>query len=251
MSWRSRRKAPSTRAFELLTTDVPSFLALAGVSEGDWSVLPVGRAAHHRRSRSFSSGRKAISVVAGTILAGGAAYGATTWIVALSAGSSGEGQAATVQNLTITSVATPLPSNQLYPGGAGDVVVTISNSNPYPVTVTGVNLPTSTTYATGYSNPTLTTTQSGCTSSTSDVSWSYSTTTSGTAHTLTTPLIVGASGNANNPLTVTFTSDASMTSSAPAACEGAYFSMPSLTGVAASGGPGTATSTPAVDGWTS
>jgi hypothetical protein len=86
---------------------------------------------------------------------------------------------------------------------------------------------------------------------TSDVSWNYSTTTSGTAHTLTTPLIVGASGNANNPLTVTLSSDASMTSSAPAACEGAYFSMPSLTGVAASGGPGTATSTPAVDGWTS
>jgi hypothetical protein len=233
-----------------MTADVPSFVALA-ISAGDLSASSTSRRARHRRSRSFSKGRKAISVVAGTILAGGAAYGATTWIVALNAGSSGEGQAATVQNLTITSVATPLPSNQLYPGGTGDVVVTIANPNPYPVTVTGVNLPTSTTYATGYTNSGLTSTQSGCTSLTSDVSWNYSTTTSGTAHTLTTPLIVGASGNANNPLTVTLSSDASMTSSAPAACEGAYFSMPSLTGVAASGGPGTATSTPAVDGWTS
>jgi hypothetical protein len=50
---------------------------------------------------------------------------------------------------------------------------------------------------------------------------------------------------------VTLSNDASMTSSAPAACEGAFFSMPSLTGIAASGGPGTATPTPAVDGWTS
>ncbi len=185
------------------------------------------------------------------IVAGGAAYGATTWIVALSAGSSGEGQAATVQNLTVTSVSTPSPSNQLYPGGMGDVVVTISNPNPYPVTVTGVNLPTSTTYATGYSNASLTTTLSGCTSSTSDVSWSDATSSSSSAHTLTTSLVVGASGNANNPLTVTLTNDASMTSSAPAACEGAYFAMPSLTGIVASGGPGSATSSPAVDGWTS
>lgn len=157
-----------------------------------------------------------------------------------------------MQNLTITSVATPAPANQLYPGGVGDVVVTISNPNPYPVTVTGVNLPTSTTYATGYTTSALTTTQSGCLSTTpSDVIWNYSTTTSGSAHTLTTPLVVGAIGNANDPLTVTLTNDASMTASAPAACENTYFSMPSLTGIAASGGAGTVTTTPATDAWTS
>jgi hypothetical protein len=246
-SWHPRTSIP----------DVPSFVAAAGLKGGEsaHSVAVSGhlgrRRARHRRARVLPAGRRILSVVAGMVVAGGAAYGATTWIVALSAGSSGEGQAATVQNLTITSVSTPSPSNQLYPGGTGDVVVTISNPNPYPVTVTGVNLPTSTMYAAGYSNPTLTTTVSGCTSSTSDVSWSYATSTSGSAHTLTSPLVVGASGNANNPLTVTFSNDASMTSSAPAACEGAYFSMPSLTGIAASGGSGTATSTPAVDGWTS
>lgn len=185
-------------------------------------------------------------------LAGGAAYGATNWIVGLASNSSAEGQSATVQNLTITSVATPAPTNQLYPGGVGDVVVTISNPNPYPVTLTGVNLPTNTTYASGYTTSALTTTQTGCLSTTpSYVIWNYSTSTSGSAHTLTTPLVIGPSGNANNPLTVTLTNDASMTASAPAACENTYFSMPSLTGIVASGGAGTVTATPATDAWTS
>jgi len=40
-------------------------------------------------------------------------------------------------------------TNQLYPGGAGDVVLTITNPNPYPVTLTGVTLPLSTSYAGG------------------------------------------------------------------------------------------------------
>jgi hypothetical protein len=257
VSARHRGATATSQYVESLTVDVPSFVAAAAATVGSFvprsalSATPPENPASHRRSRGFSRGRKVVSVAAGTILAGGAAYGATTWIVALSAGSSGEGQAATVQNLTITSVSTPSPSAQLYPGGAGDVVVTISNPNPYPVTLTGVNLPTVSSFATGYTNATLTTTQSGCTSSTSDVSWSFATSSSGSAHTLSSPLIIGASGNANNPLTVTFSNDASMTSSAPAACEGAFFSMPSLTGIAASGGPGTATSTPASDGWTS
>ena len=41
------------------------------------------------------------------------------------------------------------------------------------------------------------------------VTWNFSTGTSGTSHTLTTPLTVGASGQANNPLVVTLTNDAS------------------------------------------
>lgn len=213
---------------------------------------PIARAKRAHRWGGYSAGRKVFSVAAGMALAGGAAYGATNWIVALTGGSSGEGQAATIQNLTITSVSTPSPTNDLYPGGTGDVVVTITNPNPYPVTITAMDLPTSTTYATGYTTASLTTQQSGCISSTpSDVIWNDSTSTSGSAHTLTTPLVVGASGNANNPLTVTLTNDASMTASAPAACAGAYFSMPSLTGIAATGGAGTATSTPATDAWTS
>ena len=154
-------------------------------------------------------------------------------------------------NLTITAVASPSPSNLLYPGGNGDVVVTITNPNPFPVTVTAVQLPTNTTYANGYSNSGLTTAQAGCASSTpSDVIWNYSTGTSGSSHTLTSALVVNASGQTGEPLTVTLTNDASMTASAPAACESTYFSMPSFTGVTASAG-GTATTSPATDSWTS
>jgi len=201
-----------------------------------------------RRTRGF----KIVSALLGTLLAGGTAYAATNWIVGLNGSSSGAAQSATVSNLTIAAVATPSAANVLYPGGSGDVVLTITNPNPYPVTITAVNLPTSTTYATGYTTSALTTTQTGCLATTpSDVIWGYSTTTSGSTHALTTALTVGASGQPNNPLTVTLNNDASMTNAAPAACESTYFSMPALTGVTATGGSATATTSPATDGWTS
>jgi hypothetical protein len=188
----------------------------------------------------------------GAVLAGGTAYAATNWIVGLAGGSSGEAQSATVSNLTVTAVASPAASNVLYPGGNGDVVLTISNPNPYPVTVTAVNVPTNTTYGTGYTTSALTTTQTGCIATTpSDVIWNFSTATTGSSHTLTTALAVAASGQPNNPLTVTLTNDASMTSAAPAACENTYFSMPSLTGLTATGGAATVTNSPVVDSWTS
>ena len=195
---------------------------------------------------------KVVSVVLGIVLAGASAYAATNWVVGLNGGSSGEGQSATISNLTITAVASPSASNLLYPGGTGDVVVTISNPNPYPVTITGVQLPTNATYANGYTTSALSTTQTGCLSSTpSGVIWNYSSATSGSAHTLTTPLTVAANGQANNPLTVAFTNDASMATTAPAACANTYFSLPALTGVAATGGAATATPSPATDAWTS
>ncbi len=143
-------------------------------------------------------------------------------------------------------------TNLLYPGGAGDAVVTIANPNPFPVTITAVQLPTSTTYATGYTTRAALTTQTGCIASTpSGVTWSFATGTSGTSHTLTTALTVGASGASNNPLVVTLTNDASMGTSSPAACANTYFSMPSLTGVTATGGAATSTTSPATDAWTS
>ena len=157
-----------------------------------------------------------------------------------------------MSNLTISAVASPAANNVLYPGGNGDVVLTISNPNPYPVTITAVNLPTNATYASGFTTSALTTPQAGCLSSTpSDVVWNYSSATSGSSHTLATALTVAASGQANNPLTVTFTNDASMTAAAPSACENTYFSMPSLTGVTATGGAATATTSPVTDSWTS
>jgi hypothetical protein len=195
---------------------------------------------------------KIVSAVCGIVLAGVGAYAATNWVVGLNSGSSGEGQSAAISNLTIAAVASPAATNLLYPGGTGDVVVTISNPNPYPVTITALQLPTNTTYATGYTSSALTTTQAGCLAATpSAVTWNFSTATSGSSHTLTSPLTVGASGQANNPLAVTLTNDASMGTTTPSACAGTYFSMPSFIGVTATGGAATSTTTPATDSWTS
>ncbi len=202
----------------------------------------------HKRSRST----RIVAAVLGALLAGGATFAATNWVIGLNGGSSGEGQSAAVSNLTISAVASPAASNLLYPGSTGDVVVTISNPNVFPVTITAVQLPSNGTDATGYTTSALTTTQPGCLASTpSGVAWNFATAASGSSHTLTTPVTVAASGQAGNPLTVTLTNDATMATSAPAACESTFFSMPSLTGVTASAATGAATASPATDGWTS
>jgi hypothetical protein len=204
-----------------------------------------------RLSARMSLKVKVVTMVGGALLAGGGAFAATNWVTGLAAGSNGEAQSANIANLTITAVASPAAGSLLYPGGNGDVVVTIANTNPYPVTITALQVPTNTTYAGGFTTSALSTAQTGCSTTTSDVIWNYSTSTTGSSHTLTTPLTVGASGASNNPLVVTFTNDASMTTAAPAACVNTYFSMPSLTGVTATGGTATSTTTPATDAWTS
>jgi hypothetical protein len=204
------------------------------------------------RSLFSTRRRRFVAGVVGAALAAGVAYGASNWLVGLSGGSSGEGQSGSVSNISITAVASPSATNLLYPGGSGDVVVSISNPNPFPVTITAVNLPTNTTYATGYTSSALSTTQTGCLASTpSGVTWNYSTSSSGSSHALTSPLTVAASGQTNNPLAVTLTNDASMATSAPSACQNTYFSMPSFTGITATGGAATATTSPATDSWTS
>lgn len=131
------------------------------------------------------------------------------------------------------------------------MVLTITNPNPYPVTVTGVNLPTNTTYANGYTTSALTTQTGRLSTTPSDVIWNFSSATSGSGHLLTTAVTVGPSGNANNPLTAALTDAAAMALGAPPACENTVFSMPSLTAVSATGGDAPVTSTPATDGWTS
>ncbi len=187
----------------------------------------------------------------GCVLTGGGSFAAAAWLIGLNSGSSGEGQSASIANLTISATASPSAGNLLYPGSTGDVVITIANPNSYPVTITAVNLPTNTTYATGYSDSSLATANAGCTSSTSLVSWSYATAGSGSSHTLTAPLTVAASGQSSNPLTVTLTNAATMSGSSPSACAGTYFSMPSLTGITAAASTGTALTSPATSGWAS
>ena len=205
-----------------------------------------------RRIGRLSVRMKVVSAIGGCLLVAGGAYAATSWVVGLNAGSSGEGQSATIANLSITAVASPAANNLLFPGGTGDVVVTIANPNPYPVTISAVQLPANTVNATGYTTSALTTTQVGCLAATpSGVTWNFATGVSGTTHTLTSAVTVGASGQPNNPLVVTLTNDATMAATTPAACANTYFSLPSLTGVTATGGAATSTTSPATDAWTS
>lgn len=206
------------------------------------------------RWRRWSVLRRVAAVSFGTLLAGSVAFGATQWLVGLNSNSSGQGKAGTVSNLSIAAVASPTPSNLLYPHAAGDVVVKITNPNPFPVTITRVKLPKSTEYATGYSTSSLTAARTGCgaTLTGSDVAWHYASATTGSSHTLSTPLTVAASGQSGNPLTVTFTNDASMGTTSSATCEGIYFKMPALAGLTAYGGGNvTATASPTTDKWTS
>jgi hypothetical protein len=245
---KSGKKSKAIR--NLAANPLPVTSEMMSVAESALSVVTAPVRPSSRRRR-WSTGRKVASAALGMALVGGGAYAVTNWVVGLNAGSSGQSQSATVQNLTFSAVSSPSATNLLYPGGNGDVVLTITNPNPYPVTVTGVTLPTNITYAGGFTTSALSIAQTGCSTTTSDVLWNFSTGTSGSAHTFTTAITVGPSGSANNPLTVTLTNDGSMTAATPAACENTFFSMPSLTGIAATGGAATVTTTPTVDAWTS
>ena len=194
---------------------------------------------------------KLVTAIASVWLAGNAAYGVSNWAAKLSAYSRGEPPpATTISNLTVSATATHGDVGVLYPGSDGDVVVTIANPNPFPVAITAVNLPTDTTYGAGFTTSGLGTAKTGCSSTSSDVMWSHSTATSGTLHILKVALVVGALGQADNPLVVTLTSDVYMAASAPSACEGAYFSMPAFTSIAAHGVAASSTPGPTADSWT-
>jgi hypothetical protein len=195
-------------------------------------------------------GRTLIAGLVGAVIAGATGHAAAGTVVSTGsvAASPISTSQATIANLTITAVAKATPRNALYPGANGDAVIKITNPNPFPVTVTAVQLPTNTTYAAGYRDPQLSSPIAGCAAKTpSGVTWNFATSTRGNSHPLTSPLTVAGNGT----LTVTLTKDVRMASTAPAACAGAYFGLPALTGLTAAGGPSAATNGPATDGWLS
>ena len=205
-----------------------------------------------RKVSRWSVRMKLVSAVCGCVLVAAGAYAATNWVVGLNAGSSGEGQSATIANLSITAVASPAASNLLYPGGTGDVVVTIANPNPYPVTISAVQLPANTVNATGYQ--TAPSPRPRPAASPPPRAASPGTSPRGRRGRRTRSRATSRSGRAaasNNPLVVTLTNDASMATTSPAACANTYFSMPSFTGVTATGGAATSTTSPATDAWIS
>lgn len=188
-----------------------------------------------------------IGVALGVTSATAVAIAATNWVVGVNANSSATAQGAGIQPLTVSKITSgPTLTNKLYPGGTGDVTFTISNPNPYPVLVTGITPPSSTTSsndAVGYSNAGLSTGVSGCDAGTSTVQWKSP----GTAVSFGTAFTVGT--GAQNQVTVTLTNDATMDASAPLACAGTptgtapnltypgvYFQMQSLSNVTASAG---------------
>jgi hypothetical protein len=223
------------------------------------------RAAHkkppksrHRSTRHLAAsnpygGRRlapVLAIVLGTLMAGSGAYALTQWVVSLNSGSSAIAKGAAVKNLTIAAISSPSPASLLYPDGTGDVVLQITNPNPFPVTITTIDVPSSSTYATGFSTSALTSAVPACDASASgsDVSWHGATTSASTRHVLASPLVVAATGSPDDPLTVTLTGAASMGATASATCEGRYFKMPSLVGVTAyAEGNAAATASPAAD----
>lgn len=211
------------------------------------------RQKRRKRAAGFWWARRGrvIAGIIGVIMAGSIAFAVTNWTVGLNGGSSGEGQSMTISNISIDAIATPAATNLMYPGSTGDVVLKITNPNNFPVTITDFYLPDNLTYAAGYTDSALTAAIGGCTGANSVVTWRYSNGSSNTQHTLTSALTVAATGQANNPLTVTLTNMASMGATSPLACANAYFKMPSLTAVGATGGAATATVSPATDAWTS
>ena len=213
----------------------------------------VGERGRIRSGRRATLRTKVIAASLGVTMAGAGVYAATNWVVGVASASAGQARSASNANLIISATAaSPVAGNLLYPGATGDVVVTIANPNPYPVTITAVQLPPDTTDATGYTTSALTTPVPGCLAGTpSTVTWNFATSVSGSSHALTTPLTVGASGAPNNPLAVTLTNDATMGASAPLACANAYLAMPSFAGITATGGSAVSTTSPAIDGWSS
>jgi hypothetical protein len=204
------------------------------------------------RGKAFDVVARAAGIVVvavGGLLAGSGAYAATSRVTELAprTGIDSTGTA----DLTISAVASLRAAEPLYPGANGDVVVTISNRSASSVTITAVSLPSDATFGTGYTTRALTTKKTGCLATTpSGVVWNYSAGVAGIAHKLAKPLTLAANGR-DDPLTVTFIDAAEMTRWAPAACEGAYFSMPAMTGVTIRDDRAPVTTSPTTDEWTS
>jgi hypothetical protein len=178
--------------------------------------------------KHFNTKARAATVVLVTgtslVLAGGVAYAFwTTTGTGTGAASSGTAQALTLAGGSVTGT-------QLYPGSSGDVVVTITNPNPFPVSVDSLTLPT--TAATSFNDAALTSSDSACDAGTG-VTWNY------TTKTLSGVIVGKKVGSTNGSLTLTLTNGAAMSNASNTNCQGHFFKMPNVTAVAATSSTGT------------
>ncbi|HLY34455.1 MAG TPA: hypothetical protein VKQ07_07980 [Jatrophihabitantaceae bacterium] len=155
----------------------------------------------------------------------------------------GAAAGARIADLVITGAPAPSSAQRLYPGTRGDVALSVRNPNPFPVTLRAVRLPAATVYADGFADATLREPKPDCAATTpSRVAW-VDKDSPASAHTFSRTVVVGAKATV-----LLIVRDAvSMETTAPTACAGAFFKMPSFAGVDAAvggvpaGGPVTVT----------
>lgn len=140
-----------------------------------------------------------------------AASGAGVAFAAWTSTGTGTGSAKAGRDTPVTTSANAESVSLLYPGGSGDVALTINNDNPYPVHVTAIN-----------GNGDITSGNAGCTAATNGVT--YTNQTNGS-----TGWTVAAHGS----LAVKLTGSIAMSNASVDACQDAVFTVP-VTVVAAS-----------------
>lgn len=162
----------------------------------------------------------AIATSGALILGAGVAYAA--WNTT----GTGTGAAASgaVQALTLTSGT--VSGNLLFPNGNGDVVIVVSNPNPFNVSVDQLTLPV--TAATAVSN-------APCNTGGTGVTWAY------TTKSLSGVIVAKKVGATNGTLTLTLTNGAAMSNASDTSCQSTTFTMPNV-----STAPGTSTATASV-----
>jgi hypothetical protein len=202
-------------------------------------------AIHHHAGKRCGEQTRWGTGLTGVVVAAIAAAG-LAWIAGITPGL-GFGAPGRVAPHAIVAITATHTSGMrpIYPGGTGDAAVSIANHSGVTVRVTAVDLPADTTYAAGYTTSARTAPRPGCSAATSEVIWNGSTSVRGSVHQLARPLVIGAHRTA----IVTLANGVLMKATAPAACEGTYFAMPALAGIAARIDPRAKPVTPTVDTW--
>jgi hypothetical protein len=148
---------------------------------------------------------------------------------------SGTGASASGAAQSVTFTQTTTNANVLYPGVTGDVVLLVSNPNPFPVSVDSLTLPA--TAATSYTDVALNTLNATCNSGGTGVGWTYPTKTMGGV------IVAKKVGATNGTLTLTLTGGATMTNLSDNACQSSFFKMANVTTATVTSASGTPVST--------